>query len=195
MHTITALRATATATAAEEGADPLPDPERLHAKSAYLAARDAQLQLQHDALGRLAAPTPLPYGLPEELHEVAAHGMQRRLAKAFGSPERARQVIEGRITYHHQQQSVAGGQQESAAESAAEAALLQAARATLDARPVRPAYALLDEQLIARRIDRIMSASVPLPACEPPSPGERERRIRAQPPASSPEPGTGGLRP
>ncbi|MFF4440160.1 hypothetical protein [Streptomyces sp. NPDC001621] len=45
MHTVTALRATATATAAEEGADPLPDPERLHAKSAYLAARDAQLRL------------------------------------------------------------------------------------------------------------------------------------------------------
>ncbi|MFE5219318.1 MULTISPECIES: hypothetical protein [unclassified Streptomyces] len=193
VHTVTALRATATATAAagaESGADPLPDPERLHAKSAYLAARDAQLQLQHDALGRLAAPTPLPYGLPEELHEVAAHGMQRRLAEAFGSPERARQVIEGRITYHHQQ-SVAGGQRE----SAAEAALLQAARATLDVQPVRPAYALLDEQLIARRVDRIMSAPVPLPAYEPPSPGERQRRIQAQPSASSPDPGTGGLRP
>ncbi|WP_435279725.1 hypothetical protein [Streptomyces sp. 1222.5] len=191
VHTVTALRATATP-GAEDSADPLPDPERLHAKSAYLAARDAQLQLQHDALGRLAAPTPLPYGLPEELHEVAAHGMQRRLAEAFGSPERARQVIEGRIVYHHQQQSVAGGQQ--AAESAAEAALLQAARATLDAQPVRPAYALLDEQLIARRVDRIMSAPVPLPAYEPPSPAERERRIRAQPPASSPEPGIGGVR-
>ncbi|MER6434637.1 hypothetical protein ABT272_45025 [Streptomyces sp900105245] len=160
VHTVTALRATATATAAEEGADPLPDPERLHAKSAYLAARDAQLRLQHDALGRLAAPTPLPDGLPEELHGVAAHGMQRRLAEAFGSPERARQVIEGRIVYHHQQ-SEAGGQQESAAESVAEAALLTAARATLDAQPVRPAYALLDEQLIARRVDRIMSAPAP----------------------------------
>ncbi|MFF9158527.1 hypothetical protein ACF1AB_40600 [Streptomyces sp. NPDC014846] len=196
VHTITALRATATATAtaAEEGADPLPDPERLHAKSAYLAARDAQLRLQHDALGRLAAPTPLPYGLPEELHEVAAHGMQRRLAEAFGSPERARQVIDGRIVYHHQQRSGAGGQQESAAESAAEAALLTAARAALDAQPVRPAYALLDEQLIARRVDRIMSAPVPLPAYEPPSPGERERRIQAQPPASRTEPGTGRLR-
>ncbi|MGW2447935.1 hypothetical protein [Streptomyces sp. NPDC001675] len=192
VHTITALRATATATAtaAEEGADPLPDPERLHAKSVYLAARDAQLQLQHDALGRLAAPTPLPYGLPEELHEVAAHGMQRRLAEAFGSPERARQVIDGRITYHHQQ-SEAGGQRE----SAAEAALLTAARATLDAQPVRPAYALLDEQLITRRVDRIMSAPVPLPAYEPPSPGERQRRIQAQPSASSPDPGTGRLRP
>ncbi|MFF4440161.1 hypothetical protein [Streptomyces sp. NPDC001621] len=136
----------------------------------------------------------MPYGLPEELHEVAAHGMQRRLAEAFGSPERARQVIEGRIVYHHQQ-SEAGGQQESAAESVAEAALLTAARATLDAQPVRPAYALLDEQLIARRVDRIMSAPVPLPAYEPPSPGERQRRIQAQPPASSPDLGTGGLRP
>ncbi|MFF4440147.1 DUF1524 domain-containing protein [Streptomyces sp. NPDC001621] len=40
-----------------------------------------------------------------------------------------------------------------------------------------------------------MSAPVPLPAYEPPSPGERERRIQAQPPASSPDPGTGGCVP
>ncbi|MFF8401710.1 hypothetical protein ACF06P_08765 [Streptomyces sp. NPDC015684] len=193
VHTVTALRATATA-GAEDSADPLPDPQRLQAKSAYLAARDAQLQLQHDALGRLAAPAPLPGGLPEELHEVAAHGMQRRLAEAFGSPERARQVIDGRITDHHQQ-AVAGGQQDSAAGSAAEAALLQAARATLDAQPVRPAYALLDEQLIARRVDRIMSAPVPMPVYEPPSRGERERRVQAQPSASGHEPGAGGLHP
>ncbi|ROP48046.1 hypothetical protein [Streptomyces sp. PanSC9] len=189
VHTVTALRATATA-GAEDSVDPLPDPERLHAKSAYLAARDAQLRLQHHALGRLAAPVPLPGGLLEELHEVAAHGMQRRLAEAFGSPERARHVIDGRITYHQQQ---SGGQQESAAEAAAEAALLTAARATLDAQPARPAYALLDEGVIARRVDRIMSAPVPTPAYKPPSPAEaeRQRRIQAQPPASSPEPGPG----
>ncbi|WP_333764524.1 hypothetical protein [Streptomyces sp. IBSBF 2390] len=187
VHTVTALRATATA-GAEDSVDVLPDPERLHARSAYLATRDAQLRLQHHALGRLAAPVPLPGGLPEELHEVAAHGMQRRLAEAFGSPERARHVIDGRITYHQQQ---SGGQQESAAEAAAEAALLTAARATLDAQPALAAYALLDEVVIARRVDRIMSAPVPTPAYKPPSPAERERRIQAQPPASSPEPGPG----
>ncbi|WP_148088506.1 hypothetical protein [Streptomyces sp. PanSC9] len=166
MHTVTALRATAT-TGAADSADPLPDPKRLHAKSAYLAARDAQLRLQHDALGRLAAPVPLPGGLPEELHEVAVHGMQRRLAEAFGSPERARQVIDGRITYHHQQQSAAGVQQESATESAAEADLLTAARATLDAQPVR------------RRTRSSTSSSSPAAStgsCRPPPPPTSRRR-------------------
>ncbi|WP_432171756.1 hypothetical protein [Streptomyces sp. 1222.5] len=90
---------------------------------------------------------------------------------------------------------MAGGQQDSAAESAAEAALLTAARATLDAQPVRPAYALLDEHLIARRVDRIMSAPAPMPAYTPPSPAERQRRVQAQPSASGHEPGAGGLHP
>ncbi|MEU7305354.1 hypothetical protein [Streptomyces sp. NPDC007206] len=42
-------------------------------------------------------------GLPEELAAVAAAQMQRRLIEAFGSTDRARQVLEGQISYQLQQ--------------------------------------------------------------------------------------------
>jgi len=88
---------------AEDGADYFADPELLHAATAYLAAREGQLHLVHDALGRLAHPAPAPRDLPEELVPVAAAQTQRRVIEAFGTLDRAAQVLEGQIHYQLQQ--------------------------------------------------------------------------------------------
>ncbi|ALO91264.1 hypothetical protein SHL15_0048 [Streptomyces hygroscopicus subsp. limoneus] len=45
---------------AEDGTDYFADPELLHAKTSYLAAREGQLHRMHDALGRLTHPAPAP---------------------------------------------------------------------------------------------------------------------------------------
>lgn len=67
------------ATTDEDGADYFADPELLHAEISYLAAREGQLHLMHDALGRLAYPSSPPRDLPEELAPVAAAQSQRRV--------------------------------------------------------------------------------------------------------------------
>lgn len=97
---LTAQRA---ATTAEDGADYFADPELLHAQTAYLAAREGQLDLIHDALGRLAHPVSAPRDLPEELAPVATAQPQRRLMEAFGTLDRAHQVLDGQISYLLQQ--------------------------------------------------------------------------------------------
>ncbi|WP_330335859.1 hypothetical protein [Streptomyces sp. NBC_00557] len=100
---VDALAAQRAATTAEEGGDYVADPELLHARTHYLAAREGQLHLVHDALGRLAHAAEIPRGLPAELAEVAAAQMQRRLIEAFGTTDRARRVLEGQISYQLQQ--------------------------------------------------------------------------------------------
>ncbi|MFR0359230.1 hypothetical protein [Streptomyces sediminimaris] len=69
----------------------LDGPERLHAEATYLATRRARLHLMHDALGRVADPLPAPPFLPEGRTQVTAGTVQRRLAEACGSGERAPQ--------------------------------------------------------------------------------------------------------
>lgn len=171
------------AAATHENADYFADPERLHAAASYLAAREAQLHLEHDALGRLATPVLVPPDLPGDLFEVAAGRPQQRLSEAFGSPERARQVLDGRIAYL-QQQPVPAYRRE---ETSAELALLQAVRHTLDPQPTGTAHIPLDGGAVARRVKQIMSAPRAEPSWRPPSAGERERRNEAQP--HSPESG------
>ncbi|MYS33439.1 hypothetical protein K388_06668 [Streptomyces sp. KhCrAH-43] len=97
------LAAQRAATGAEDSTDYLADPELLHAATSYLAAREAQLHLRHDALGRLAFPAPIPRELPEELAPVAAAQTQRRVIEAFGTLERATEALEGQLHYQLQQ--------------------------------------------------------------------------------------------
>ena len=100
---VDALAARREAAMSEDGTEYFADPERLHAESAYLAAREGQLHLVHDALGRLAHPAALPSDVPEELADVPAGQPQRRLTEAFGTPERALQVLDGQLNYLRQQ--------------------------------------------------------------------------------------------
>ncbi|MFH8260523.1 hypothetical protein [Streptomyces roseolus] len=97
------LAAQRAATGAEDGTDYFADPELLHAATSYLAAREGQLHLVHDALGRLAFPSPAPRDLPEALAPVAAAQTQRRVIEAFGTLERAAQALEGQLHYQLQQ--------------------------------------------------------------------------------------------
>lgn len=97
------LAAQRAATGAEDTTDYFADPELLHAASSYVAAREAQLHLMHDALGRLAFPAPVPADLPEALAPVAAGQTQRRVIEAFGTLERAAETLYGQINYQLQQ--------------------------------------------------------------------------------------------
>ncbi|MGP3634483.1 hypothetical protein ACTU45_14105 [Streptomyces sp. 24-1644] len=91
------------ATTAEDSTDYFADPELLHAETSYLAAREGQLHLMHDALGRLSFPAAAPRDLPEALVPVAAAQTQRRVIEAFGTLERATQALDGQIHYQLQQ--------------------------------------------------------------------------------------------
>lgn len=142
---VDALAAQRASTTAEDSADFFADPELLHAKTSYLAAREGQLHLIHDALGRLAYPTPAPRDLPDELVEVAAAQTQRRIMEAFGSTDRARQVLDGQISYLLQQ-PVPGHRR---ATTGAEADLLITARDALE-RTAAPAVPLDAEHIRAR---------------------------------------------
>ncbi|MFD6335087.1 hypothetical protein ACFWGI_36685 [Streptomyces niveus] len=97
------LEAQRAAITAEESTDLFADPELLHAEISYLAARRAQLDVMHDAFGRLAFPAPVPRDLPEELIPRAAAQTQRRVIEAFGTLEHAAQVLDGQIHYQLQQ--------------------------------------------------------------------------------------------
>ncbi|MFJ9871379.1 hypothetical protein [Streptomyces sp. NPDC101165] len=188
---VEAVQSRRAALAAEDGSDYRADPERLHAEAAYLAARAAQLHREHDALGRFAVPVTVPDGLPDDLADMAAGLAQRRLSEAFGSPGRARQVLDGRIAYL-QQQPAQGQRQE---DTSAEIALLEAVRRTLQAHPAGPAHMILDEGAIARRVQQAMSARAPEPSWLVPPAHERQRRTAAPSHAFGPEPGPPGLRP
>ncbi|MGW0889236.1 hypothetical protein ACWDYA_13840, partial [Micrococcus luteus] len=100
---VEALAARRAAITAEAPADYFADPELLNAETSYLAAREGQLHLIHDALGRLAFPAPAPRDLPEGLAPVAAAQTQRRVIEAFGTLERAAQALDGQIHYQLQQ--------------------------------------------------------------------------------------------
>ncbi|POX58087.1 hypothetical protein C3492_39635 [Streptomyces sp. Ru62] len=97
------LAAQRAAITAEDSTDYIADPDRLHAATSYLAAREGQLHLLHDALGRLVFPAPAPRHLPEELAPVAAAQTQRRVIEAFGTLQRAAQALDGQIHYLLQQ--------------------------------------------------------------------------------------------
>ncbi|MFD7861594.1 hypothetical protein [Streptomyces sp. NPDC059783] len=96
------LAAQRAATGAEHSTDYFADPELLHATTSYLAAREGQLHLRHDALGRLTFPAPTPRDLPEELVPIAAAQTQRRVIEAFGTPERAAESLKGQLQYQLQ---------------------------------------------------------------------------------------------
>ncbi|MGP3953479.1 hypothetical protein [Streptomyces sp. 7N604] len=132
---------------AEDGPDYFADPDLLHATSAYLHAREAHLQILHDALGRLAAPGPPPELLPQELADVAAGQTTRRVEEAFGSIDRARQILDGQITYL-QQEPVPPHRREATPE---EIERLQAVRQQLD--QLLP----LDEDRIRERLEAAMA--------------------------------------
>ncbi|MFE0774153.1 hypothetical protein [Streptomyces sp. NPDC058861] len=100
---VDALAAQRAATTAEDSFDFFADPELLHAETSYLAAREGQLHLIHDALGRLAFPSPIPRDLPLALVPVAAAQTQRCLTEAYGTLERAAQALDGQIRYQLQQ--------------------------------------------------------------------------------------------
>ncbi|MGW3390501.1 hypothetical protein [Streptomyces cinereoruber] len=100
---VDALAAQRAATTAQDSFDFFADPDLLHAETSYLAAREGQLHLMHDALGRLAYPAPTPRDLPLALVPVAAAQTERRLIEAYGTLERAAQALEGQIFYQLQQ--------------------------------------------------------------------------------------------
>ncbi|MFE8941132.1 hypothetical protein ACFYNX_27120 [Streptomyces sp. NPDC007872] len=100
---VDALAAQRAATTAEDSFDFFADPELLHAETSYLAAREGQLHLIHDALGRLAFPPPVPRYLPLALVPVATAQTQRRLTEAYGTLERATQALDGQVSYQLQQ--------------------------------------------------------------------------------------------
>ncbi|MFF4845829.1 hypothetical protein [Streptomyces collinus] len=98
-----ALAAQRTAIMTEDSTDYVADPELLHARAAYLTAREGQLHRIHEALGCLAFPPQAPRDLPEALAPVAATQTQRRVIEAFGTPQRAAQALDGQIHYQLQQ--------------------------------------------------------------------------------------------
>ncbi|MFI8194844.1 hypothetical protein ACIF8T_40175, partial [Streptomyces sp. NPDC085946] len=139
-------------------------------------------------------------------HSPALNGSQAaagltacRLAEVFGSPQRAREILDGRIACLGRQPAPA----HRAEETPAGLALLRLARAALKAHLPGTETPSFDEGAIARRVQVVMANSRTEPAWRPPSPAERERRTQAQqPPAGTSQtqtislPGHGpGLRP
>lgn len=148
---VAALTAQRAATTAENPADYFTDPELLHAETSYLAAREGQLHLIHDALGRLAFPAPAPRDLPEALAPIAAAQTQRRVIEAFGAPERAAQALDGQIHYQLQQPVPAHRR----ATTGAESDLLTSARDALQR--IAPSAVPLDEEHIRARTQEAMA--------------------------------------
>ncbi|PWJ02268.1 hypothetical protein DKG34_39545 [Streptomyces sp. NWU49] len=179
-HALAALPARRQALTGQDSLDDFfADPELLHAQITYLAVREAQLHLEHDALGRLTTPTPAAPGLPDNPLQTATGLTLRRLAEAFGSPERARELLDGRIAYLQQPAH-------RAEETATELALLHRARTALETQLTGTASLPLDGNTIARRVQEAMANSRTDPARRPPSPAERARRT----PPPAPQPGT-----
>ncbi|MGA5498867.1 hypothetical protein ACPCSP_31500 [Streptomyces cinereoruber] len=96
---VDALAAQRAATTAVDSFGIFADPDLLRTETSYLAAREGQLYLMHDALGRLALPLPIPRDLPLALVPVAAAQTERRLIEAYGTLERAAQAMDGQISY------------------------------------------------------------------------------------------------
>lgn len=181
---VEALAAQRAATTAEDSIAYVTDPELLHAQTSYLAAREGQLHLLHDALGRLAFPAPVPViDLPEELAPVAAAQTQRRLIEAFGTPKRAYEVLDGQIAYLQQPAPA-----HRAEETATELALLHSARRALETQLTGNASTSFDGNEIARRVKKAMAHSRTDPGWRLLPAEENERRAQRQRPrASTPE--------
>ncbi|WP_435059692.1 hypothetical protein [Streptomyces sp. bgisy060] len=145
------LAAQRAATGAEDST--VADPELLHAATSYLAAREGQLHLMHDALGRLAFPAPVPRDLPEALAPVAAAQTQRRVIEAFGTLERAAEALDGQINYQLQQPVPAHRR----AATGAESDLLNRALGALE--HPRAADVPFDEEDIRARLQEAMARS------------------------------------
>ncbi|MEU5036066.1 hypothetical protein AB0G48_18190 [Streptomyces rubiginosohelvolus] len=156
------LTAQRTALTAEEGTDHFADPELLHAQTSYLAARESQLHLLHDALGRLAFPAPTPPDLPEALAPVAAAQAQRRVIEAFGTPERAAGALEGQLHYRGQRPVPAHRR----ATAGIETDLLTRTRTALET--LTHAALPLDQEDIRSRVQEVMSrTTAPAPTLTP----------------------------
>ncbi|MFF7115427.1 hypothetical protein ACFY91_24390 [Streptomyces albogriseolus] len=155
------LAAQRAAAAAEDSTAYFAEPERLHAATAYLAARDSQLHLMHDALGRLAFPAPTPRSLPEGLTPVAAAQTQRRVIEAFGTMERAAQLLEGQLHYQLQQPTPAHRRTTTSVESD----LLNRALGALQHTPAAVSF---DEEDIRARLSKAMARPPAVPAAAGP---------------------------
>ncbi|WSK66429.1 hypothetical protein OG458_42340 (plasmid) [Streptomyces sp. NBC_01281] len=174
------LAAQRAAAMAENGPDHVSDPELLHAQTAYLAARDGQLHLLHDALGRLAFPAEAPHAVPEELVPVVSAQTELRLIAAFGTLERAGQVLEGQISYQSRHPVPARRLDT----SRPEADLLATARDAL--RNIGPAAAFTEED-VRIRVQEAMarSGAVAAPArAVLPAHDEAHRQARAADPST-----------
>lgn len=187
-HALDALTAQRQALTGQDSLeDAFADPELLHAQVSYLAVREAQLHLEHDALGRLTTPPTAAPGLPEGLREAADGLTLRRLAEAFGSPQRAREILNGRIAYLQQQPAPAHRSEE----TPTELTLLQTARAVLDTHLTGTVSMPFDGNTIARRVQQAMANSRMEPTWQPPLAEEGKRRTQAQgPQTGTPETGT-----
>jgi hypothetical protein len=179
------LAAQRAATTAEASYDLFADPELLHAETSYLAAREGQLHLMHDALGRLAFPAPAPHDLPDALAPVVAAQTQRRIIEAFGTPERAAQALDGQLRYQLQQPVPAHRR----ATTGAETDLLTRTRAALE--HTTAAGIPLDEENVRARLRKAMTRpavrAVPI-AAAPATHGESHTR------ALQGDPSTPGVR-
>lgn len=167
------LAAQRTAATAEDSSDYVADPELLHAQASYLAAREGQLHLMHDALGRLAFPAPGSRDLPEELAPVAAAQTQRRVIEAYGTLERAAEALDGQIHYQLTQPSPAHRRA-----TTAESGLLTRARNALER--TTAAGVPLDEEHIRARLQKAMAR---------PAAPEGPRPCGAHRPRRGPHPG------
>jgi hypothetical protein len=146
---VDALQAQRATTTAEDSTVYFADPELLHAMTSYLAAREGQLHLMHDALGRLAHPVPASRELPDELAAVATAQTERRVIEAFGTTDRARHVLDGQTSYQLSRPVPAR------LRAAAEADLLTRVRATLD--QLTDPGAPLDAEAIRARTQQAMA--------------------------------------
>ncbi|MFI1701415.1 hypothetical protein ACH419_36420 [Streptomyces bobili] len=182
---VEALAAQRAAATAEDGTDHFADPELLHAEASYLAAREGQLHLMHDALGRLAFPAPAPRALPEELAPVAAGQTQRRVIEAFGTVKRAAEALDGQIHYRLQQPAPAHRR----ATNGPETDLLIRALGALE--NTAPSAAPMDEGYIRARVRKAMghpAASAGAPPVTPAAHDEAHAQALALA-AGSPTPG------
>ncbi|MFI0813501.1 hypothetical protein [Streptomyces echinatus] len=171
------LAAQRAATGAEDST--VADPELLHAATSYLAAREGQLHLMHDALGRLAFPAPVPRDLPEALAPVAAAQTQRRVIEAFGTLERAAEALNGQINYQLQQPVPARRR----ATAGAESDLLNRALGALE--QTRAAGVPFDEEDIRARLHEAMARST-APATASPAAATGHDEAHAQALATGP---------
>lgn len=143
----------------------------MHAKTSYLAAREGQLHLMHDALGSLAYPAEVPRDLPEELVPVASAQTHRRIIEAFGTLDRAARALDGHISYQLQQPDSARRR----ATDGAEAGLLTTARDALQRIPVLAITPLEIRARLEKAMARPTAPTGPAPAA-PTNHGEPHTR-------------------